>query len=238
MQIFPNVFMVGGDDFSMSGTRWAHGDCCGYVIDTGRGLLLFDPGFDETLEEKLENFRTWGLDPDAVKFVFVTHGHLDHFTAARHFQRLGATVVAGAFTARLMENGNPPGEDLVAFWAYREPAPTPAFVPCRADLVVPDGDAREYCGVTVRSIHTEGPGHHHALGPEGVSLFLAAFGGRNILLSGDHLLFDRYGRISWPDPADAPLFDSLKAHRIDAVLGGHGFVHWRPWPRRDAGIGD
>lgn len=231
MQIFKNVYMIGGDDYSMSGMQWPHGDCCCYVIDTGQGLLLFDPGFQETLSEKLANFRYWGLDPDDVKYVFVSHGHLDHFTAARHFQERGAKVVGSPLTAALMEHGNPEGQDLLAFWAFHAPLPQPVFVPCTTDLCVENGDVREYCGVTVQSIHAKGPGHHHALGDQGVSLFLVAFEGRSILFSGDHILFDRYGKIAWHDEEDAPLFESLKTLPIDAILGGHCFVHWSRWPR-------
>jgi glyoxylase-like metal-dependent hydrolase (beta-lactamase superfamily II) len=232
MQIFKDVYMVGGDDYSVSGTEWPHGDCCCYVIDTGRGLLFFDTGFEETLPEKLEVFRYWGLDPDDVRYVFISHGHLDHFTAAKHFQDRGAQIVSGAYTADLMANGNGDGPDRLALWAFREPEPTPRFIPCKPDIVVDNNDTRDYLGVTVKSIHTAGPGHHHMLGSDGVSLYLATFGPRNILFSGDHILFDRYGHISWSSKEDLPLFDALKAHKIDAILGGHYFLHWRPWPRK------
>ena len=231
MQIFRNVYMVGGDDYSLSGTRWPYGDCCSYVLDTGEGLLLFDGGFEETLPEKLEIFAYWGLRPEEVRYVFVTHAHLDHFTAARYFQSLGAQVVASPFSARLMQEGNPEGADFLAFWAFQNAGVRPRFVPFKADIITPDGDIRNYAGVAVKSIHTEGPGHHHVLGPQGVSLFLASFEGRNILFSGDHILFERYGNVTWPDHRDIPLFESLQTEKIDAILGGHWFIHWRPWPR-------
>ena len=53
-----------------------------HIIDTGDGLILIDPGYEETFHIVLNNIWKVGLNPEDIKYIVLTHGHLDHTGAA------------------------------------------------------------------------------------------------------------------------------------------------------------
>src|SRR5580698_4494931 len=65
-----------------------------YVLRTTLGLVLIDAGYPEQIDTVLlPGLKALGLDPAKVRFVIVTHGHSDHFGAARYFQDTYQTKV-------------------------------------------------------------------------------------------------------------------------------------------------
>lgn len=84
-QLFDNIFYVGD--------KWVSA----YVIKTSAGLILVD-----TLESPYGrwipgNMRKLGLDPAAIKYVIITHGHSDHLACAQYLQsHYGSKVVMAA----------------------------------------------------------------------------------------------------------------------------------------------
>jgi metallo-beta-lactamase class B len=84
-----------------------------------------------------------GLDPAQVRYVFVGHGHGDHFGGAPYFQQRGARVVMAGPDWDLVENPAPPGRGAApggAAPAARGPAPAPVPPP-RRDIVAVEGQA-------------------------------------------------------------------------------------------------
>ncbi len=70
MQILKNLYQVGGD---LNGITWAgvdvgFDDANSYVLDTGQGLIMFDCGCGDTLDQIFENMAYWGLNPDDVLY--------------------------------------------------------------------------------------------------------------------------------------------------------------------------
>ena len=80
-KVFDNVWYVGFQTVSV------------YLVSTSDGLVLIDAGYAQTVDWLLENIRAAGFDPANVKYIFVTHSHVDHASgAARMKQATGARV--------------------------------------------------------------------------------------------------------------------------------------------------
>lgn len=85
MKVFDNLYFVGMTEYS----SWA--------ITTSQGIIITDPLFDYSVEDEVANGLTkLGLDPKNIKYVLVSHGHIDHVGGARFLQdRFGARVIMG-----------------------------------------------------------------------------------------------------------------------------------------------
>jgi metallo-beta-lactamase class B len=66
-KIFDNVYYVGLHTVAS------------YLITTSGGLVLLDATNAETGPSVVNNIRKAGFNPADVKYIFVTHSHLDHF---------------------------------------------------------------------------------------------------------------------------------------------------------------
>lgn len=74
------------------------------LIEAPDGLVLLDATYPETADFVLENIRALGFDPEDVEYVFVTHGHGDHYGgAARLKEATGARVALSAPDRELVE---------------------------------------------------------------------------------------------------------------------------------------
>jgi metallo-beta-lactamase class B len=83
IKIFDNLYYVGPGFVSV------------WLIPTSDGLILVDSAQEPYVEHVIENVRKAGFDPRNVKYILITHGHLDHFGgAARIRQVSGARVAA------------------------------------------------------------------------------------------------------------------------------------------------
>lgn len=82
----------------MIGSIWFVGNryVSTYLIDTGEGLILIDPGFKETIYMVFDGIRKLGFDPARIKHIFLSHGHVDHVGGTRFLQEYsGAKVWLG-----------------------------------------------------------------------------------------------------------------------------------------------
>ncbi len=105
VKVFDNLYFVGMTEFA----SWA--------IPTSAGIIVIDPLFDYAVEDEVVGgLRTLGLDPATIKYVLVSHGHLDHAGGAKLLQeRFGARVLMSAADWDLVERDNPrwkPRRDL------------------------------------------------------------------------------------------------------------------------------
>jgi metallo-beta-lactamase class B len=57
-----------------------------FLIDTGEGLILIDPGFKETQYLVFDSIRACGFDPHDIKNIFLSHGHVDHIGGTKYLQ--------------------------------------------------------------------------------------------------------------------------------------------------------
>lgn len=84
-RIFGNVWYVGDD--------WV----CVHLIDTGDGLLLIDSGNMGATAMLVNAIWEAGFNPADVKWIVLSHGHLDHIGGAGYFRNMyGTKIYLGA----------------------------------------------------------------------------------------------------------------------------------------------
>src|SRR5688572_6480652 len=106
-KVFDNLYFVGQTEYS----AWA--------ITTSQGIILLDAIYDYSVEAEVdEGLRKLGLNPADIKYVIVSHGHLDHAGGAKHLQeKFGARLIMSAADYDLLDQQNPswkPKRDMVA----------------------------------------------------------------------------------------------------------------------------
>ncbi len=79
--------------FRMFGNVWYVGDSwvCVHLIDTGDGLLLIDCGNCGATAMLIQAIWEAGFNPKDVKWIVMSHGHLDHIGGALFFRRMFGT---------------------------------------------------------------------------------------------------------------------------------------------------
>ena len=77
--IFGNVYYVGDS--------WV----CVHLIDTGEGLFLIDAGNCGATAMLIKAIYDLGFKPDDVKWIILSHGHVDHIGAANFFKNMFGT---------------------------------------------------------------------------------------------------------------------------------------------------
>lgn len=121
-----------------------------HLIDTGDGLILLDSGYQQTLYLILDSIRELGFSPYDIRYLLLTHGHIDHLGAARAIQEMtGCKTILG----RGDEDYATGKRDLTfaAELGMERPA---VFVP---DILLDDGDTVRLGNTCIHCIHT--PGH-------------------------------------------------------------------------------
>src|SRR4051812_2631174 len=84
-KLFDNLYFIGFKTVSA------------YIVTTSDGLVLLDAGFPTTVDALLQNIRSVGLKPEDIKYILVSHSHLDHFGGAGRVKELsGARIVMSA----------------------------------------------------------------------------------------------------------------------------------------------
>ena len=106
-KVFDNLYYLGEKEYS----AWA--------LTTSEGIIILDAIFDYSVEaEVVEGLQTLGLNPADIKYVVVSHGHLDHAGGAKFLQeKYGARLVMSAADYDLLDQQNPswkPKRDMVA----------------------------------------------------------------------------------------------------------------------------
>jgi metallo-beta-lactamase class B len=119
-----------------------------WLIPTSAGIIMIDSAQEPYVDYVMENVKKVGFDLKDVKYIMLSHGHLDHFGGAARIQEAsGARVVALDEDWKMIEDvGSRPG---------RNGGPSPR-VPKR-DMVVKDGDTLTLGGTTMKLYHH--PGH-------------------------------------------------------------------------------
>lgn len=140
-RIFGNVYYVGDS--------WV----CVHLIDTGDGLLLIDAGNVGAAAMLVHAIWSLGFDPADVKWIILSHGHLDHIGAANFFRRMfGTRIYMGAPDAEMFENR--PALCIL------QDNPDISESLCPIDVKIQDGDVITFGNVTVNCRlvpgHTEG----------------------------------------------------------------------------------
>ena len=110
-KVFDNLYFVGEQEYS----AWA--------ITTSQGIILLDAIFDYSIEAEVdEGLRKLGLNPADIKYVVISHGHLDHAGGAKYLQeKYGARLLMSAADYDMLDRDNPtwkPKRDMVVTDGY------------------------------------------------------------------------------------------------------------------------
>ena len=101
MKITEEIFQVGGGDWT------SPGDAAVYLIHFGGRSALVDAGCGGSVMEILENVRKYGMDPDCIEYLLITHCHFDHTGGADEVRRrTGCRIIAHEQDVEFMEKGD------------------------------------------------------------------------------------------------------------------------------------
>ena len=135
-KVFDNLYYVGPGYVSV------------WLIPTSAGIILFDSAQEPYVDHVIDSIKKMGFDPKDIKYLILSHGHLDHFGGAARIQELsGARVAALTEDWDMIEKaGTTPGRN----------GSSPPRVPKR-DMVLKEGDTLTLGGETLKFY--KHPGH-------------------------------------------------------------------------------
>ena len=64
-----------------------------YTIEIKGGRLLIDCGWPGTFPQFAAEFKRKGISQSEIKYILVTHFHLDHAALVQDFKNLGAKLI-------------------------------------------------------------------------------------------------------------------------------------------------
>ena len=209
-QIARDVYLVGQERLSN----------LTYMIDCGpQGVAIIDPTEDSEFDLTVAGVEKCGRKKTDIRWVLNTHCHVDHSMADKKFQQLGAQIILHEADADAVEKGT----QVTAYYLLKG---LKEFPQCPVARRLSDGEELELGTQRLRVIHT--PGH-----TPGSVCFLLEAEGKNLLFSGDTVLYDgRLGLQGNPYADNMQYLASLRklagftwngtAVRWDALLPGHG----------------
>lgn len=174
-----------------------------YIVgsESNKEGMIIDPG-DEA-EVILRNVKDLEL---AIKFIVLTHTHIDHIGALKEVKEAtGAEVTIHADEAQAL-----PENSVSAMFGLSYPTPLPP------DRLLQGGDSMDIGDLHFLVLHT--PGHS----PGGICLL-----GQGIMFSGDTLFNYGIGRYDLPGGSYSQLMDSIHTKLMilpdnTTVYPGHG----------------
>lgn len=218
MQILKNLFQVSGDlngvTFDLQGALW--NDANSYILKTDAGLIMFDCGNGDTMEQIFRNMKYWDLSPDDLKYCFLTHPHLDHAGGAHILKNNGVKLISVEATADALAAG----DERCAGYLYHKKA-TPVFV----DRLVSDEQVVELLGQKIVVGHY--PGHSM-----GCTAYSFIHDDKRITVSGDIIGTLLAGDFGWDGSFDFNkelYIKSLQRFakvKMDIMLPGHGLIYF------------
>lgn len=143
------------DPFKIYGNVYYVGDSwvCVHLIDTGDGLLLIDCGNVGAKHLLIKAIYDMGFRPDDVKWIILSHGHLDHIGAANFFRDMFGTKLYLGEPDAVMFRDKPEFSFIQDSTDFLDDV----FEP---DVVIRDGDVLNFGNVTIKCFlvpgHTEG----------------------------------------------------------------------------------
>src|SRR5918996_1532406 len=148
-KVFDNLYYVGPCYVSV------------WLVTTPQGHILFDSAQEPYVDHVIANITKVGINLRDIKYIILSHGHLDHVGGAARLQEAtGARVVAVAEDWTMIE-------ELDGRTSRRDPKPnrTP-----KRDMVVKDGDTLRLGDQTLRFHQL--PGHTPGvLMTEGITVY-------------------------------------------------------------------
>ncbi len=137
-KVFRNIYFVGVAEAST------------HIINTGAGLILIDPGYDDSFDAVVENIKSLGFSTDEIKIILLSHGHYDHAGSAKRMRELtGAKIYLGKDDLKMVD-----GTEDTAL------SPDPNYIKKNGftpDVLLNDGDTVSLGNTEILCLST--PGH-------------------------------------------------------------------------------
>jgi glyoxylase-like metal-dependent hydrolase (beta-lactamase superfamily II) len=202
------------------GVRMTHDlDCNVYLLNGGTEYALIDAGVGDSVQQVEAVMLADGLDPRKLRYILLTHGHLDHSGACHAiYERFRCQVICSDLTANALENGD---EDAIHLRVAKEVGAYPAhyrLTPCPVKQRVADGDSFQVGDCHVTALLT--PGHS-----KDMTSFLVRYNRRTLFFCGDTIFHG--GKILLMNVADCSVQDyagtirRLGELRLEAFFPGH-----------------
>jgi len=219
MQLTDRIYLVGSGAMGFGMTDAF--DCHVYLIDGGDELALIDVGAGMGVPAILENVRSHGFDPAAIRHILLTHAHGDHGGGTARMVRAlldAPAVYLHTDAAEFLRSGD---EDGISLSFAKEKGMYPSdyqLEPCPVDV-----ELREGMEITVGDLRLEvldTPGHCN-----GHASFIMRHDERTIFFGGDLVFFG--GRILLQNIYDCSLQNhaaslaKVAEVEIDLFLPGH-----------------
>jgi glyoxylase-like metal-dependent hydrolase (beta-lactamase superfamily II) len=220
MKLTKDVYLVGGgvfNGFGLSGNADSHI----YAIDGGDEIALIDCGMGtgDSIDRILANIKADGLDCSKIKYIFLTHYHIDHCGGLAEWQeRMPIKAFIAAEAVNTISAGS---DDRNGLALAKKEGVYPADYLYRAAVIdqgLLTGDSFKVGSLNLSFIST--PGHC-----DGHSSYLL-HGERNYLFTGDCLFAG--GKIAISNTADCSIDKyrktilAMSQLEFDALLPGHG----------------
>jgi len=155
-----------------------------YLMASEEGLVLIDPGMDIFSNKIIDQIEALGYQKTDVRFVLLTHCHVDHAQSAAFWRNNGAKILIHKDDQNAVATGN----EITAWWTVHNKEDR-YFPPVNKGLTgFNDGDVLEFGSQKVFVCHT--PGH-----TPGSCCFYLQREGKNILISGDTIFHN--GKHGW-----------------------------------------
>jgi hydroxyacylglutathione hydrolase len=214
MKIAKGLHLVasGGSGFDLTDTL----DCNVFLLTDGTGHHIFDAGAGRDIDGLFAEMEHDGLDPMAIRTLFLTHGHADHSGGAAELaSRIpGLTVVSGPLTSEILGKND---ERLISLDRVRG-----KFYPLdyawtapRVDRVLSQDETIDLGAFRVTLLETPGHSDDHCC-------YLVESGAIKTLIAGDALFAG--GRVILQDIEDCSVSKTLSSIRALAALDFERFL--------------
>ncbi len=165
VEIVPGVYMIGGPGVSSAD------DCCVYLMESDDELCIIDAGAGKSAGLILDLIKKSGFDLDRVRFIVITHGHIDHIGGLKKFREsLKAEVIAHTLDLPAIEEARP---ELTAEAWYGV-----KYEGVKVDRILTGDESFKLGNIEFHCLHT--PGHT----PGSISIY-AEIGGKRVLFAQD-----------------------------------------------------
>ncbi len=191
-KVFDNVYYVGTQNVSS------------FLVSTTAGLVMIDSTNPETADALLDGVRTLGLDPKNIKYLLITHSHIDHYGGAGKVKQVsGARLAMSDIDWGVVEHSRQ------------------GPIPIKRDLVLKEGEPMTVGDVTFKFYLT--PGHT----PGATSIEFQARDGnksyRTLIPGGLGIHMSP----EWTGPFIKSIEKTKQLGPFDVLLGNHPFLQPR-----------
>lgn len=216
-------YLMAEKPFRIAGNLYYVGNtwCSSHLIDTGEGLILLDTPCLPELAYLLNSIWTLGFNPQDIKYIIVSHAHVDHYGAVKALVHLtGAKTFMGEIDVEDMKQKPDFYEGMnTSLGQYNE-----CF---EADVKLKDGDIIELGNTKIRCVLTPGHtigtmSHFWQLEQDGKTYNVGIYGGAGFFSLTDDFLKKNGLPLSMKD-VFLQSIDKVWNEKVDIMLGNHPF---------------